>query len=217
MRLESVRQAAHRIRDFVRRPPLERSQWLSRTGRNAWLKLECLQVTGSFKPRGAVARLTTLTGAERSSGVLTVSAGNHGLAVAYGCSQLGLRPTIVVPRNASPAKVDAIRRYDVELIQRGDSYDEAERASRVIQRETMMTFISPYNDAQVIAGQGTIGLELLEDVPDLDAVVVPVGGGGLIAGILIAVKSLNPHIKVYGVEPAASPTMQSALAAGHLL
>jgi len=214
---ESVTQAANRIGEFIRRPPLERSRWLSRPGRDVWLKLECFQVTGSFKARGAAARLTMLTEAERARGILTVSAGNHGLALAHGCSQLGLRPTIVVPGTASRAKVNAIGRYDVTLIERGDSYDEAERAARLMEHETGMTFVSPYNDPDVIAGQGTIGLELLEDAPDLDAVVVPVGGGGLIAGILIAIKAVKPSVKVYGVEPTASPTMQSALEAGHLI
>src|SRR5215471_3715394 len=210
--IESVRQAAGRIDGFARHTPLERSTWLSRSGlsrpgREVWLKLECFQVTGSFKPRGAMARLAALTEAERSRGILTVSAGNHGLAVAHACSQLGLRPTIVVPRTASTAKVAAIRRYDVELVESGDTYDDAEQASRAMERQTGMTFVSPYNDADVIAGQGTIGLEMVAAAPDLDAIVVPVGGGGLIAGVLIALKSLKPHIKVYGVEPSASPTM----------
>jgi threonine dehydratase len=182
-----------------------------------WLKLECFQITGSFKARGATARLTTLTEAERARGILTVSAGNHGLAVAHASAQLGLRPTIVVPRTASPAKVAAIGRYDVTLVERGETYDEAEQAARSLERGTGMTFISPYNDAEVIAGQGTIGLELLADAPDLNAVIVPVGGGGLIAGVLIAIKSQKPDVKIYGVEPAASPTMQSALDAGHLV
>jgi threonine dehydratase len=164
-----------------------------------------------------MARLAALTEEERSRGVLTVSAGNHGLAVAHACSQLGLRPTIVVPRTASTAKVAAIRRYDVELVEIGDTYDEAEQTSRAMQRQTGMTFISPYNDPAVIAGQGTIGLEMIADAPDLDAVVVPVGGGGLIAGILTAIKTLKPGIKVYGVEPSASPTMLKALEAGRLV
>jgi threonine dehydratase len=213
----SIKQAADNMRGFARRTPLERSRWLSQAGREVLLKLECFQVTGSFKARGAMARLATLTEAERTRGILTVSAGNHGLAVAHACSQLGLRPTIVVPRTASPAKVAAIRRYDVRLVERGDTYDEAEQASRLMERGTGMTFVSPYNDPDVIAGQGTIGPEVLDEVPDLDAIVVPVGGGGLIAGIAIAVKSLNPNIKVYGVEPSASPTMQSALDAGRLV
>ncbi|HKF55574.1 MAG TPA: threonine/serine dehydratase [Blastocatellia bacterium] len=215
--IESVRQAACRIDGFARHTPLERSTWLSGTGREVWLKLECFQVTGSFKPRGAMARLATLSEVERSRGILTVSAGNHGLAVAHACSQLGLLPTIVVPRTASSAKVAAIRRYDVTLVESGDTYDEAEQASRAMERQTGMTFVSPYNDPDVIAGQGTIGLEMIAAEPDLDGIVVPVGGGGLIAGVLIAVKSLKPRIKVYGVEPSASPTMLKALEAGRLV
>src|SRR5262249_21155884 len=159
---------------FVRHTALERSRWLSRAGRDVLLKLECFQITGSFKARGAMARLTTLTEAERARGILTVSAGNHGLAVAEACSRVGLRPTIVVQRTASPAKVAAIRRYDVALVEEGESYDKAEHISREMERETGMTFVSPYNDAEVIAGQGTIGLELMADAPDIDAIVVPV-------------------------------------------
>src|SRR5262249_15220792 len=135
----------------------------------------------------------------------------------HACRDLGLRPTIVVPRTASSAKVTAIRRYHVDLLERGETYDQAEQAARSIERESGMTFVSPYNDPEVIAGQGTIGLELVAGVRELDAVVVPVGGGGLIAGVLIALKSLRPALKVYGVEPSASPTMLRALEAGRLV
>jgi threonine dehydratase len=164
-----------------------------------------------------MARLAVMSEEERLRGILTVSAGNHGLATACACSQLNLRPTIVVPRTASPAKVAAIRRYDVTLVERGDTYDQAEQEARVMERRTGMTFVSPYNDPEVIAGQGTIGLELIADAPDLDAIVVPVGGGGLVAGILVAVKSLKPTVKVYGVEPSVSPSMLKALEAGRLV
>src|SRR5262249_40090021 len=169
IQIETIREAAGRIESFVRHTPLERSRWLSRAGCDVLLKLECFQVTGSFKARGAMARLTTLTEAERARGILTVSAGNHGLAVAEACSRLGLRPTIVVPRTASPAKVAAIRRYDVTLVERGETYDEAEQISRGMEQETGMTFVSPYNDTEVIAGQGTIGLELMAAASDVDA------------------------------------------------
>src|SRR5215470_16158436 len=155
IKIESIRQAAARIEGFARHTPLEPSRWLSGAERDVLLKLECFQVTGSFKARGAMAKLATLTEAESARGILTVSAGNHGLAVAEACSRLGLRPTIVVPRTASPAKVAAIRRYDVALVERGETYDEAEQISRVIERESDMTFVSPYNDSEVIAGQGT--------------------------------------------------------------
>ena len=174
-------------------------------------------MTGSFKIRGAMAKLSALTSEERSRGVLTVSAGNHGLAVAHCSEALGLEATIVVPETASRAKVASIQRYPVKLIEHGATYDDAERRARAMEGETGMTFVSPYNDSDVIAGQGTIGLEILEDSPAIDAVVVPVGGGGLLAGVAIAVKELNPKIKVYGAEPSASPTMTAALKAGRII
>jgi threonine dehydratase len=215
---KDIDQARTRIGGIARRTPLEHSRWLSReSGRHVSLKLECLQVTGSFKLRGAMSKLSRLNDEQRARGVLTVSAGNHGLAVAHCAEALGIDATIVVPESASRAKVEAIRRYPVTLIERGPGYDDAERAARVMERETSATFVSPYNDQDVIAGQGTIALEMLEDAPDLDAIIVPVGGGGLIAGVAIAAKAVKPNIKVYGVEPEASPTMSEALRAGRLV
>ena len=216
--LDDVRRAHERIRSTVRRTPLERSRWLSEGHkRDVFLKLECFQTTGSFKLRGAMSKLSMLTDDERARGVLTVSAGNHGLAVAHCCEALELNATIVVPESASRAKVEAISRYPVTLIQRGVDYDDAERAARDMERESGATFVSPYNDREVIAGQGTIALELFEDVSELESIIVPVGGGGLIAGVAIAAKALNPRIKVYGVEPSASPTMTAALEAGRII
>ena len=216
--LDDVRGAAERIKPTARRTPLERSRWLSdELDADVRLKLECLQLTGSFKLRGAMARLSQLSDEERARGVLTVSAGNHGLGVAYCAEALNLDARIVVPRSASPAKVAALRRYRVTLIECGETYDEAERAARRMERESGATFVSPYNDAQVIAGQGTIALELLEDAPDLEAIVVPVGGGGLLAGVAVAAKAIRPQIKIYGAEPATTPTMSAALAAGHII
>jgi threonine dehydratase len=216
--LDDVRRAADRIKTTARRTPLERSRWLSEElGADVWLKLECLQLTGSFKLRGAMAKLSQLSAEERARGVLTVSAGNHGLGVAYCAEALSLDARIVVPRSASPAKVAAIRRYAVTLIERGETYDEAERAARQMEMESGATFVSPYNDAEVIAGQGTVALELLEDAPDLDAIIVPVGGGGLIAGVAIAAKAIRPQIKIYGAEPVTTATMTAALAAGRIV
>jgi threonine dehydratase len=216
--LDRIRRARTRIASTARPTPLERSRWLSDGhGRDVFLKLECFQLTGSFKFRGAMAKISALTEEERARGVLTVSAGNHGLAVAHCCEALGIAATIVVPKSASRAKVAGIRRYPVTLFERGADYDAAEREARVMERETGATFVSPYNDPDVIAGQGTIGLEILEDLPDIDAVVTPVGGGGLLAGVAIAVKALNPRIKVFGAEPMTSPTMTAALEAGHIV
>jgi len=216
--LSDIEQAQRRIATVARRTPMERSLWLAtESGREVWLKLECFQATGSFKLRGAMSRLSALTESERSRGVLTVSAGNHGLAVAHCASLLGVEATIIVPRSASRAKVEAIARYPVTLIERGDGYDEAERAAREMERESGKLFVSPYNDPYVIAGQGTIGLEIIMDEPRLEAILVPVGGGGLLAGVAVAVKALMPHIEVYGVESVASPTMLRSLEAGRIV
>jgi threonine dehydratase len=216
--INDVQQARERIASVARRTPLEHSPWLSsELGRDVLLKLECFQVTGSFKIRGAMSKLSRLTEEERARGVLTVSAGNHGLAVAHCARALSLDATIVVPRSASRAKVAAIRRYPVTLVERGANYDEAESAAREMERETSATFVSPYNDADVIAGQGTIALEILEDAPNINAIVVPVGGGGLLAGVSVAVKASHPHVEVYGAEPQSSPTMHESLRAGRLV
>ena len=216
--IDHVRRARDRIAATARRTPLERSRWLSvEHRRDVFLKLECFQLTGSFKLRGAMAKLSALTHDERARGVLTVSAGNHGLAVAHCCEVLGLEATIVVPESASRAKVEAIRRYPVTLIERGAGYDDAERAAREMELETGATFVSPYNDPEVIAGQGTIGLEILEDGPGLGAIVVPVGGGGLLAGVAIAAKAIDPQVQIYGAEPLTSPTMTAALQAGRIV
>lgn len=216
--LSDIEQAARRIATVARSTPLERPLWLANeSGRQAWLKLECFQLTGSFKLRGAMARLSAMTEAEKARGVLTVSAGNHGLAVAHCAGLLGVEATIVVPRTASRAKVDAIARYPVTLVELGDGYDEAERAAREMERETGKLFVSPYNDPYVIAGQGTVGLEIIKDEPRLEAVLVPVGGGGLLAGVAVAVKALMPHVEVYGVEPSASPTLLRSLEAGRVV
>lgn len=216
--IQDIEQARQRIAGVVRRTPLEWSRRLSsELGREVLLKFECFQTTGSFKIRGAMVKLSALTEAETSRGVLAVSAGNHGLAVAHCAEALGLDATIIVPETASRAKVEAMCRYPVAVIERGANYDEAERAARAMERETGAAFVSPYNDAEVIAGQGTVALEILEDEPDLDAILVPVGGGGLLAGICVAAKAIKPGIKVYGAEPATSPTMQRALAAGRII
>jgi threonine dehydratase len=214
--IEHIYDARARIDQIVRRTPLDRSRWLSE-GREVYLKLECLQTTGSFKLRGAAAKLTSLSDQELRRGILTVSAGNHGLAVAHCAELLGANATIIVPKSAARAKVEAIRRHRVNLIEYGDDYDQAERYAREMETTSGMTFVSPYNDVQVIAGQGTAALEILEDCADVDTLVVPVGGGGLLAGVAVAAKTLKPQIKVYGVEPLASPTLTSSLEAGQVV
>jgi threonine dehydratase len=216
--LDHIKRASKRIAAVARRTPIERSQWLSKElGREVFLKLECFQPTGSFKIRGAMAKLTSLNKEEQKRGVLTVSAGNHGLAIAVSAERLGISATVIVPRSASSAKREAISRYPVKLIEQGENYDEAERIARAMGRANGAVFVSPYNDAEVIAGQGTVAIEMLEEEPELDAIVVPVGGGGLIAGVAIAAKTIRPGVKIYGAEPAASPTMTKALEAGRIV
>lgn len=216
--LAAVDAAAGRIAPYVRRTPLERSAWLSREhGAEVALKLECWQPTGSFKLRGAMAALTALDPEARARGVLAVSAGNHGQALAWGAAALGVPATIVVPTSASRTKVEAMRAYPVELIEAGEDYDAAERFARALAAERGRPFVSPYNDAEVVAGQATIARELLEQDPALDAIVVPCGGGGVLAGVALAAKALAPRLRVWGAEPAASPTMRAALDAGGLV
>lgn len=211
-------QARRRLAGLIWPTPCVRSAWLSEaTGGDVYLKLENLQPTGSFKLRGALNKLKRLAFAPEPPRVLTVSAGNHGRAVAYGASLFGLRATVIVPRSAPPTKIEAIQRTGVELQLVGENYDEAERTARQWARDEGLTFISPYNDLDVIAGQGTVALEMLEKVPDVDTILVPVSGGGLLAGVAVMAKALNPTIKVIGVQTEHSPAMYQSFRAGHLV
>ncbi len=216
--LHDVFLAAGRIAPHVRRTPLEWSAPLSdELGLDVYLKLECLQRTGSFKLRGALNHLLTLPDQERRRGILTCSAGNHGLGVAEAARLLGVAATVVVPENASPAKVAGLRRTGVELLLLGAGYDEAEARARELATGRGLTFVSPYNDPAVVAGAGTVALEVLLDLPEAATIVVPVGGGGLAAGVALAAKAINPALRVVGAQPEASPAMHAALAAGRLV
>ncbi|MFN8515063.1 MAG: threonine/serine dehydratase [Chloroflexia bacterium] len=216
--LHDVFLAARRIGPHVLGTPLERSAVLSaELGCEVWLKLECQQRTGSFKLRGALNRLLTLSAEERARGVLTCSAGNHGLGVTEAARLTGIRATIVVPENASPAKVEALRRAGVELLLVGADYDAAEARAPGIAAERGLTFVSPYDDPFVIAGAGTVGLEVLRDLPEVGTILVPVGGGGLASGIGVAAKGINPGVRVVGVQSEASQPMVAALTAGELV
>src|SRR5207244_3812978 len=215
VRLSDVRAAAERIRPFVVRTPLERSVGLSALcGTDVWLKFECFQLTGSFKLRGALNALMTMPDAQRQRGVVTASAGNHGLGVARAAAVLGVRATVIVPETASPAKVEALRNSGAELLLRGASYDEAESAAMSTASERGLPFISAYNNAAVVAGGGTIALEVVDDLPSVRSMVVPAGGGGLIGGIGVAAHGLNPEMAIYGVQSTASPALHAALKAG---
>jgi len=210
--------ARRALEPLIRRTPIEYCRWLSKlVEADVYLKLENLQLTGSFKIRGALNRLLQLTEEERRRGILTVSAGNHGRAVAYGAQLLGLDATVVVPKTAAQTKVEALRQYNVKLLQLGDNYDEAERQARLLEKEGGKTFISPYNDPGVIGGQGTIGLEMLEALPALDTILVAIGGGGLMAGVALAAKMIKPQLRLVGVEPQNSPSMLRSLQTGSIV
>jgi len=213
--LASIQAARTRIGNAVLYSPCHLSHYLSElTGLPLHLKFENLQRTGSFKERGALNKLLTLNEEERSRGVIAASAGNHAQGVAFHAAALGIHAQIVMPLTTPLVKVAATRAFGAEVILHGASYDEAcEEATRRCRMEGS-TFIHPFDDPEVISGQGTIGLELLEQVPDLEAVVVPIGGGGLISGIGCALKERNPKIRVVGVEPEKLPSMQRALEAG---
>ena len=210
--LVDIKVARERIRDSVYLTPAPQSETLSRATSNALcLKLENLQMTGSFKERGALNRILTLTPEERSHGVITASAGNHGQAVAYHASKRGIPAQICMPMHTPITKLNAVKNYGGEAVLVGQNYDEAMQEARRREAAEHRTYLSAFDDDAVIAGQGTIGLELLEQIPDLEAVIVPVGGGGLIAGIACAVKESKPGAYVIGVQSAAIPSMQVAM------
>ena len=210
--ISDIEAAQFRIAGKVRRTPCVESPILSElTGVKLLLKLENLQFTGSFKERGACNRLQVMSDEERARGVVTASAGNHAQAVARHAARLGVAVTVVMPEATPLIKVTATRRFGANVILSGTSYDEAAERAAVIGAERGLMYLHPFEDPFVIAGQGTVGLELLEDAPGLDAIIVPVGGGGLIAGVACAVKEKNPRVRVLGVEARRFPSMKHAL------
>ena len=214
--LHDVEVARERIRDRVYLSPCARSETLSRaTGTEAWLKLENLQMTGSYKERGALNKLLLLSAAERERGLIAASAGNHAQGVAYHAGRLGVRTTIVMPETTPIMKVANTRAYGARVVMHGANYDEAYAEARRLEQVEGLTFVHPFDDPAVVAGQGTIGLELLEQAPGLEAVIVPIGGGGLASGVAVAVKSRRPDARVIGVETEVLPSMITALEEGH--
>jgi threonine dehydratase len=215
VRVVDVEAARDRLAGVVHETPCAFSQSLSdMTGARVFVKLENLQMTGSFKERGAANVLLQLSPEERRRGVVTASAGNHGLAVAFHAARLGIAAVIVMPEWAPLAKVLSARRQGAEVVLHGDNYDEAYGYAREIEAARRLVFVHPFDDPRVIAGQGTIGLELAAQVPDLDAALVPVGGGGLVAGVAIALKSRRAGAEVIGVQSDEVAAMKAALAAG---
>jgi threonine dehydratase len=216
--LKCVQDAREAIAPFVKATPLVRSAFLSDLcGGDVFLKLENQQVTGSFKPRGVFNKLLHLTDDERARGVVTASAGNHGQAVAYAAKQLGFQATIVLPTGMPHVKVEGIKKYGAKVVVCGSFFDEAEQKAKELAKSNERIFISAYNDELVVAGHGTVGLEIVETLPGVQTIIVPVGGGGLIAGVAAAAKAVKPTLRVLGVQSEASPVMHDSLRAGKIV
>ncbi|HHW01463.1 MAG TPA: threonine ammonia-lyase [Thermoanaerobacterales bacterium] len=211
--LDHIKEARGILQNVVYKTGIVHNTTLSElSGNIIYLKMENLQKTGSFKLRGAFNKIAHLSHEEKEHGVIASSAGNHAQGVALGATAYGIKSTIVMPKHAPLAKVTATRSYGASVVLHGNVYDEAFAEALRLQKETGATFIHPFDDPLVIAGQGTIGLEILEDLPDVDAIVVPIGGGGLISGIAIAAKSLKPGIKIIGVQTKNMPSMAESIA-----
>ena len=216
LRLQDILAAQRSVSGLITRTPLEYSFLLSqRAGCEVYLKLENWQKTGSFKVRGAVNKVASLTEEEKARGLVTASAGNHALGVTYAARALGNVPTtLFVPVNAPTSKLKKLEEFECDVRLSGNSYDEAHHAAEDFERLHGATYIHAYDDPLTMAGQGTVGLEIMEDLPEAEAILVPVGGGGLIAGIAVAAKAINPHVQVIGVQPEASPAAYLSLRDG---
>jgi threonine dehydratase len=216
VRLADIEAARRTIGDQVLRTPMLPAPKLSAlTGARVFVKYENMQVTNAFKERGAVVKLTSLTAAERARGVIAMSAGNHAQAVAYHARRLGIPATIVMPVTTPFVKVQATEAYGAAVVLHGETVADAQERAEAIATERKLVWVHPYDDAHVIAGQGTIALEMLEEVGDLDVLVIPIGGGGLIAGNAIAACAIRPGIEILGVESALYPSMYNALKRGN--
>jgi threonine dehydratase len=216
--LADVQRAARLLKGKVRRTPIvEAPPWPGAPGAQVYLKLESLQEIGSFKIRGATNRLAQLTKQQATRGVVAASAGNHAQGVAFAARSLGVPATIVMPAGASPAKVVATEALGARVLLHGTDLEEARQEAVRLGSTEGLTFIPPYDDRFVIAGQGTVGLEVLEDLPDVRTIVVGVGGGGLLAGIAVAVKALKPHVRLVAVQPAGAGSLRASLRAGRVI
>lgn len=208
--LDKIYHASYTLKKVIRPTDLIYAPGIKSDGK-IYLKTENLQVTGSFKVRGAYYKISQLTDAEKKKGVIACSAGNHAQGVALAATKNGIKSLICLPDGAPISKVEATKHYGADVCLVEGVYDDAYQKALELQQEMGYTFIHPFDDENVIAGQGTIGLELLDQLPDMDAVIVPIGGGGLISGIAFAIKSLNPNIKVYGVQASGAPSMLNSI------
>ncbi|MBO9499327.1 MAG: threonine ammonia-lyase [Novosphingobium sp.] len=210
--LDDVRAAAARIGDAVVRTPTDYSKTLSQiTGANIWLKFENLQFTAAYKERGALNKLLLLTEEQKARGVITASAGNHSQGLAYHGTRLGVPVTIVMPRTTPMVKVIQTEQVGGKVVLEGETFDEASEYARAMEKQLNLTFVHPFDDPDVAAGQGTVALEMLEDVPELDMLAVPIGGGGLLSGMGTAARALKPDIGLIGVQPELYPSMYAKL------
>lgn len=213
--LDTIYKASHVLKEVIRKTDLIKAPKINPDA-DVYLKTENLQVTGSFKVRGAYYKISTLSAEEREKGVIACSAGNHAQGVALAATKAGIKSLICLPDGAPISKVEATKGFGAEVCLVPGVYDDAYNKALQLRDEKGYTFIHPFDDENVIAGQGTIGLELLEQLPDMDAVVVPIGGGGLISGVAFAIKQLNPNIKVYGVQAAGAPSMYNSVKGGKI-
>lgn len=213
--LDNIYKASYVLKNVVRKTDVIYAPKL-KPGTELYLKTENLQVTGSFKVRGAYYKMSQLTAEEKAKGVIACSAGNHAQGVALAAQKNGIKATICLPDGAPISKIEATKSYGAEICLVNGVYDDAYKKALELRDENGYTFIHPFNDPDVISGQGTIALELYEQIPDLDAVIVPVGGGGLISGVAFAIKQLNPNVKVYGVQAAGAPSMKNSIADGKI-
>ena len=214
---QMILEAAKHLKGVIKETDFCYSETLSElTEGDVYLKLENLQQSGSFKIRGAYNKMIHLSDEEKDCGVVASSAGNHAQGVAISASKLGIKSTIVMPKSAPFAKIYATRKYGGEVVLHGEVYDEAYEKAIEIQKAAGMTFVHPFNDPYVITGQGTIGLEIMEEQPDLDVILVPIGGGGIAAGVALAAKTINPNVKVIGVQTKNAPSMYESLRCGHV-
>jgi threonine dehydratase len=210
--------ASSRVAPHIHHTPLLTSRILSaRTGFDVRLKAEMFQRTGSYKIRGPLNKFTQLTDEERARGVVCSSAGNHAQGVALAAQIHGINAVVVMAENATPSKVAATRGYGAEVVLHGTIWDEANEKAKELVRDRGLTYVHPFDDLQLIAGQGTLGLEIVRDWPEVDVVVVPIGGGGLISGVSMAVKAIKPSVKVFGVESSGAPGMRDSLRAGSVV
>ena len=212
MDLNQIISAREKMKGIIHQTPLDFSQTFTDMSHNeVYLKLENLQKTGSFKVRGSINKLTSLSKEELSKGVIAASAGNHAQGVAYSSKMLNIPCTIVMPKGAPLSKIQATKNYGAEIVLEGDVFDDALAHAMELSEKQGFTLVHTFDDDEIIAGQGTVGLEILEQLPDVEAIICPVGGGGLIAGIAVAVKEKNPNVAIYGVEASACPSMAQSL------